>query len=183
MVRTPRFHCRGPGSIPGQVTKILQATRHGQKQNNKQKSTKRLGNTDIVPSHCFVSWETEVQRESRAKVAGLARTESRQGLGLSAVPRGSKVALGAFTVHSSRLGGFLVCPLERQAQSKSGSVMPPPSPALLQKDLGSFCCLSSLTINTWSQERSSYPPPHKAVSYSHAILFLIICSCTEGLKV
>ena len=31
VVRTPHFHCRGPGSIPGQGTKILQATRHSQK--------------------------------------------------------------------------------------------------------------------------------------------------------
>ena len=31
VVRTQPFHCRGPGSIPDQRTKILQATRHGQK--------------------------------------------------------------------------------------------------------------------------------------------------------
>ena len=29
MVRTQRFHCCGPGSIPGQGTKILQASQHG----------------------------------------------------------------------------------------------------------------------------------------------------------
>ena len=31
VVRIPGFHCGGPGSIPGQGTEILQATRHGQK--------------------------------------------------------------------------------------------------------------------------------------------------------
>ena len=31
MVRTWRFHCHGPGSIPGWGTKIPQATGHGQK--------------------------------------------------------------------------------------------------------------------------------------------------------
>ena len=36
VVRAPCFHCEGPGSIPGQGTKILQAARCGQK---KKKST------------------------------------------------------------------------------------------------------------------------------------------------
>ena len=31
VVRIWHFHCWGPGSIPGQGTKISQATRHGQK--------------------------------------------------------------------------------------------------------------------------------------------------------
>ena len=31
VVRTRHFHCQGPGSIPGQGTKIPQAMRHGQK--------------------------------------------------------------------------------------------------------------------------------------------------------
>jgi len=30
-IRTQQFHCRAPGSIPGQGTKIPQATQHGQK--------------------------------------------------------------------------------------------------------------------------------------------------------
>ena len=33
-VRSWRFHCRDPGSIPGQGTKIPQATWHGQKKRN-----------------------------------------------------------------------------------------------------------------------------------------------------
>ena len=59
-------------------------------------------------------------------------------------------------MHSPGLGGLLVQPLEQEAQSKSGSaqnrvlgthtsdhwVMPPPSPPILQKCLGPFCCLS-----------------------------------------
>ena len=35
VVRTPHFHCRGPGSIPGQGTKILQAERRGKKKKKK----------------------------------------------------------------------------------------------------------------------------------------------------
>ena len=31
VVRTRRFHCRGPGAIPGQGTKILEAATHGHK--------------------------------------------------------------------------------------------------------------------------------------------------------
>ena len=31
MVRIPGFHCRGPGSIPGQGIEIPQAARHGKK--------------------------------------------------------------------------------------------------------------------------------------------------------
>ena len=36
VVRTRRFHCCGRGSIPGQGTKIPQATQHSQKQTSKQ---------------------------------------------------------------------------------------------------------------------------------------------------
>ena len=35
MVRTPCFHCRGPGSIPGGGTKIPQASRHAKKKKKK----------------------------------------------------------------------------------------------------------------------------------------------------
>lgn len=31
MIRTPHFHCRGEGSIPGWGTKILEGGQHGQK--------------------------------------------------------------------------------------------------------------------------------------------------------
>ena len=31
VVRARRFHCQGPGSVPGQGNMILQASRHGQK--------------------------------------------------------------------------------------------------------------------------------------------------------
>ena len=42
VVRTWRFHCRGPGSIPGGGTKIPQAAQRGQnKQTNKQKTGKK----------------------------------------------------------------------------------------------------------------------------------------------
>ena len=41
MVRTPHFQCWGPGSIPGQGTKILQAARHGQKKERKKKKKKK----------------------------------------------------------------------------------------------------------------------------------------------
>ena len=40
MVRTWHFHCHGPGSIPGQGTKIPQAAQHGQKK--KKGSLKRM---------------------------------------------------------------------------------------------------------------------------------------------
>ena len=35
VVKTPRFHCRNMGLIPGQVTKILHAVWSGQNNNNK----------------------------------------------------------------------------------------------------------------------------------------------------
>ena len=45
MVRTQRFHCQGPGSIPGQRTKILQVAWRGRKKKKnlfmKQKKTHR----------------------------------------------------------------------------------------------------------------------------------------------
>ena len=40
VVRTWRFHCRGPGSIPGQGTKIQQATQHGQKKEREREREK-----------------------------------------------------------------------------------------------------------------------------------------------
>ena len=40
VVGTQRFHCHGPGSIPGQGTKILQVTWHGQKKKKKKKKKK-----------------------------------------------------------------------------------------------------------------------------------------------
>ena len=41
MVRAPRFHCRGLGSIPGRGTKIPQAAQRGQKEKqNKRNETK-----------------------------------------------------------------------------------------------------------------------------------------------
>ena len=46
VVRTQRFHCRSPGSIPGQGTKTLQAVQRGQKQTNKQ--TKELGQNQAI---------------------------------------------------------------------------------------------------------------------------------------
>ena len=42
VVRILRFHCHGPGSIPGHATKILQAARHSQKQNTNQKKKKKF---------------------------------------------------------------------------------------------------------------------------------------------
>ena len=40
MVRTLHFHCWGPGSIPGQGTKIPQAARHGQKKKKNNTKTR-----------------------------------------------------------------------------------------------------------------------------------------------
>ena len=37
VVRTPRFHCRGPGLLPGRATKIPKATWRGQKKKKKKK--------------------------------------------------------------------------------------------------------------------------------------------------
>jgi len=34
VVKTPRFHCRGTGSVPGQGTKLLHVPQHSQKQTN-----------------------------------------------------------------------------------------------------------------------------------------------------
>ena len=39
VVRTPSFHCQGPGSIPGPGTKIPQAAWRGQKQTQKSQMT------------------------------------------------------------------------------------------------------------------------------------------------
>ena len=36
VVRTQRFHCWGPGPIPGQGTKILQTLQHSQKKKKKK---------------------------------------------------------------------------------------------------------------------------------------------------
>ena len=35
VIRTQHFHCQGPGSIPGQGTKILQAMQRGKKKKKK----------------------------------------------------------------------------------------------------------------------------------------------------
>ena len=36
VVRARRFHCQGPGSVPGQGNMILQASRHGQKKKKRK---------------------------------------------------------------------------------------------------------------------------------------------------
>ena len=38
VIRTLHFHCQGPRFIPGQGTKILQATLHGQKKKKKRET-------------------------------------------------------------------------------------------------------------------------------------------------
>ena len=60
MVRTQRFRCRGPGSIAGQGTKILQAMWHGR--GRKKKSLKHL----VVPES-----KGECRRDRGAKVTVL----------------------------------------------------------------------------------------------------------------
>ena len=35
VIRTRHFHCQGPGSVPGQGTKILQAMQRGKKKKKK----------------------------------------------------------------------------------------------------------------------------------------------------
>ena len=42
MARTQCFHCQGQNSIPGQGTKIPQATRHAPPQKKKKSSTSRI---------------------------------------------------------------------------------------------------------------------------------------------
>ena len=42
VVRTRRFHCHGPGSIPGQGTKITQAAQHSQRKKEEKKQTKTV---------------------------------------------------------------------------------------------------------------------------------------------
>ena len=42
MVRILGFHCRGPGSIPGQGNEIPQAVQHGQKKKKKKKKKKMV---------------------------------------------------------------------------------------------------------------------------------------------
>ena len=50
VIRTPCFHCPGPGSIPGLGTKILQVMQYGQK--NKKKKTRlsdlQFNNTSVL---------------------------------------------------------------------------------------------------------------------------------------
>ena len=41
VVRTPSFHCQGPGFNPGQGTKIPQATWHSQKEKTNIKSSNK----------------------------------------------------------------------------------------------------------------------------------------------
>ena len=47
MVRTWRFHCCGLGSVPGQGTKIPQATQHGQKKRKKSTEKKILHTKEL----------------------------------------------------------------------------------------------------------------------------------------
>ena len=51
MVRTQCFHCGGPGSIPGQGTKIPQAVGCGQKQKTKQTSKQKTRTKIKLPGY------------------------------------------------------------------------------------------------------------------------------------
>ena len=42
LVRTLRFHCRGPSSVPGQETKIPQAAQWGQEKKERKKERKKM---------------------------------------------------------------------------------------------------------------------------------------------
>ena len=42
LVRTLRFHCRGPSSVPGQETKIPQAAQWGQEKKERKKENERM---------------------------------------------------------------------------------------------------------------------------------------------
>ena len=46
-VRTQYFHCRGPGSIPCQGTKIMPATWHSQEKKKKKKMKTKMMMTEI----------------------------------------------------------------------------------------------------------------------------------------
>ena len=48
VLRTPHFHCQGPGSIPGQGTKIPQAAQHDQKRKKKKKILKWNENASLI---------------------------------------------------------------------------------------------------------------------------------------
>lgn len=143
------------------------------------------GQETLIQSQAPIFFHGKLKsREGATKVAWL---EWSPELGLSAALCDSTMTLGALTVHSPGLGGFLKYSQERGAQSKSGSapnralgsctsgcpVTPPPSLPALQKHSWPFCCLSSRSINTGSQERSLCPA-QKTVSYSLVIHFPIL---------
>ena len=69
MVRIPGFHCRGPGSVPGQGTEILQAA--GAANKTKQNKTRDFPGGAVVKN----------------PPANAGDTGSSPGLGRSHIPR------------------------------------------------------------------------------------------------
>ena len=99
MVRTPRFHCRGPGSIPGQGTKILHAVWHGQK----KKETGEISfnryltqySQNIIISTCNQNKKLKFYPTKLSK-AGVCFTPQFPSphFGYSVAPRGRQVGQG-----------------------------------------------------------------------------------------
>ena len=57
MVRTPRSHCRGSGSIPGRGTKIPQDMQGGQKKKKKKEIYKDLATLGLGSHMAIIGWE------------------------------------------------------------------------------------------------------------------------------
>ena len=62
MVRTQRFVCQGPGSVPGWETKILQATWHSQKE-------KEIKAEELRPRQTHTQSQRERRREKGELIA------------------------------------------------------------------------------------------------------------------
>ena len=65
VVRTPRFHCRGTGSIPGPGTKIPYAARRGQNNNKtkktpKQKQQQKIWNINLKITNIYIYYSIEI---------------------------------------------------------------------------------------------------------------------------
>ena len=75
MVRTQRFHCRGPGSIIGQGTKIPQATWHRQ---NKNKNKNNLSSA-APPTPRVVNSRLVVPLPHSHSVAIIVKVDPSQG--------------------------------------------------------------------------------------------------------
>ena len=58
MVRTRRFHCRGPGSIPGQGTEILQAARRSKKKRKEKENRNRALISIVYASYWILPYDT-----------------------------------------------------------------------------------------------------------------------------